>query len=96
MKTLGVFGIGRLVHFKIISRSPFAIGVGATWPIVNANRAAVCLARSVPVLANGLFVAAFTFGAGVLFLRFAPGSTRFVFFRYLERASRRSAVLDAY
>jgi ABC-2 type transport system permease protein len=39
MKTFRVFWIGWLVHFKIVSRSPFAIGVGATWPIVNATLA---------------------------------------------------------
>ena len=36
-----------------------------------ANRAAVFLGRGVPVLANGLLVSAFTFGAGVLLLGFA-------------------------
>ena len=39
MTTLRVFWIGWVVHFKIVSRSPFAIGVGATWPIVNATLA---------------------------------------------------------
>ena len=38
-----------------------------------ANRAAVFLGRGVPVLANGLIVSAFTFGAGALFLGFRPG-----------------------
>jgi len=38
-----------------------------------ANRAAVFLGRGVPVLANGLFVSAFTFGIGMLFLGFSPG-----------------------
>ena len=38
-----------------------------------ANRAAVFLGRGVPVLANGLLVSAFTFGAGVLLLGFRPG-----------------------
>jgi ABC-2 type transport system permease protein len=37
-----------------------------------ANRAAVFLGRGVPVLANGLLVSAFTFGAGVLLLGFRP------------------------
>jgi ABC-2 type transport system permease protein len=37
MRTLRVLGIGWLLHFKIISRSPFAMGVGVTWPIVNAT-----------------------------------------------------------
>lgn len=39
MTTLRVLAIGWLIHFKIMSRSPFAIGVGATWPIVNATLA---------------------------------------------------------
>jgi ABC-2 type transport system permease protein len=39
-----------------------------------ANRAAVFLGRGVPVLANGLLVSAFTFGAGVLLLGFRPGA----------------------
>jgi ABC-2 type transport system permease protein len=38
-----------------------------------ANRAAVFLGRGVPVLANGLFVSAFTFAAGTLLLGFRPG-----------------------
>jgi ABC-2 type transport system permease protein len=38
-----------------------------------ANRAAVFLGRGVPVLANGLLVSVFTFGAGALFLGFRPG-----------------------
>jgi ABC-2 type transport system permease protein len=38
-----------------------------------ANRMAVFLGRGVPVLANGLFVSLFTFGAGALFLGFRPG-----------------------
>jgi ABC-2 type transport system permease protein len=38
-----------------------------------ANRAAVFLGRGVPVLANGLAVSAFTFGAGTLLLGFRPG-----------------------
>jgi ABC-2 type transport system permease protein len=38
-----------------------------------ANRAAVFLGRGVPVLANGLLVSAFTFGAGALLLGFRPG-----------------------
>jgi ABC-2 type transport system permease protein len=37
-----------------------------------ANRAAVFLGRGVPVLANGLVVSAFTFGAGALLLGFRP------------------------
>ena len=37
-----------------------------------ANRAAVFLGRGVPVLANGLLVSAFTFGAGVVLLGFRP------------------------
>jgi ABC-2 type transport system permease protein len=37
MRTLRVLGIGWLLHFKVISRSPFAMGVGVTWPIVNAT-----------------------------------------------------------
>ena len=37
MRVLRVLGIGWLLHFKIISRSPFAMGVGVTWPIVNAT-----------------------------------------------------------
>jgi ABC-2 type transport system permease protein len=37
VRTLRVLGIGWLLHFKIISRSPFAIVVGVTWPIVNAT-----------------------------------------------------------
>jgi ABC-2 type transport system permease protein len=37
VRALRVLGIGWLLHFKIISRSPFAIGVGVTWPIVNAT-----------------------------------------------------------
>ena len=37
MRALRVLGVGWLLHFKIISRSPFAIGVGVTWPIVNAT-----------------------------------------------------------
>ncbi len=36
------------------------------------NRAALFLGRSVPVVANGLFVSAFGFGAGKLLLRFDP------------------------
>jgi ABC-2 type transport system permease protein len=39
-----------------------------------ANRAAVFLGRGVPVLANGLLVSAFTFGAGALLLGFRPGA----------------------
>jgi ABC-2 type transport system permease protein len=39
MRTLRVLALGWLIHFKIMSRSPFAIGVGATWPIVNASLA---------------------------------------------------------
>ena len=39
MTTLRVLWIGWVIHFKIVSRSPFAIGVGATWPIVNASLA---------------------------------------------------------
>jgi len=39
MTALRVFWIGWVIHFKIVSRSPFAIGVGATWPIVNATLA---------------------------------------------------------
>jgi ABC-type polysaccharide/polyol phosphate export permease len=39
VKTARVFWIGWLLHFKIMSRSPFAIGVGATWPVVNATLA---------------------------------------------------------
>jgi len=39
VKALRIFWIGRLLHFKIMSRSPFALGVGATWPIVNATLA---------------------------------------------------------
>jgi len=39
MTTLRVLWIGWVIHFKIVSRSPFAIGVGATWPIVNATLA---------------------------------------------------------
>jgi ABC-2 type transport system permease protein len=38
-----------------------------------ANRAAVFLGRGVPVLANGLFVSAFTFGVGAVLLGFHPG-----------------------
>ncbi len=38
-----------------------------------ANRAAVFLGRAVPVLANGLLVSAFAFGAGVVLLGFRPG-----------------------
>jgi ABC-2 type transport system permease protein len=38
-----------------------------------ANRAAVFLGRGMPVLANGLFVSLFTFGAGAAFLGFRPG-----------------------
>jgi ABC-2 type transport system permease protein len=38
-----------------------------------ANRAAVFLGRGVPVLANGILVSAFTFGAGALLLGFRPG-----------------------
>jgi ABC-2 type transport system permease protein len=38
-----------------------------------ANRAAVFLGRGLPVLANGLLVSLFTFGAGALFLGFRPG-----------------------
>jgi len=37
-----------------------------------ANRAAVFLGRGLPVLANGLLVSAFTFGAGALLLGFRP------------------------
>jgi ABC-2 type transport system permease protein len=37
VRVLRVLGIGWLLHFKIISRSPFAMGVGVTWPIVNAT-----------------------------------------------------------
>jgi ABC-2 type transport system permease protein len=37
VRVLRVLSIGWLLHFKIISRSPFAIGVGVTWPIVNAT-----------------------------------------------------------
>jgi ABC-2 type transport system permease protein len=37
-----------------------------------ANRAAVFLGRGVPVLANGLLVSVFTFGAGVVLLGFRP------------------------
>ena len=37
MRVLRVLGIGWLLHLKIISRSPFAMGVGVTWPIVNAT-----------------------------------------------------------
>ena len=37
-----------------------------------ANRAAVFLGRGMPVLANGLLVSAFTFGAGVVLLGFRP------------------------
>jgi ABC-2 type transport system permease protein len=36
------------------------------------NRAALFLGRSVPVVANGLFVSAFTFGVGRWLLRFHP------------------------
>jgi ABC-2 type transport system permease protein len=39
MTTLRVLWVGWVIHFKIASRSPFAIGVGATWPIVNATLA---------------------------------------------------------
>lgn len=39
MTTLRVLWVGWVTHFKIVSRSPFAIGVGATWPIVNATLA---------------------------------------------------------
>jgi ABC-2 type transport system permease protein len=39
VRTLRLLWIGWVVHFKIVSRSPFAIGVGATWPIVNATLA---------------------------------------------------------
>jgi ABC-2 type transport system permease protein len=39
MTTLRVMWVGLVTHFKIVSRSPFAIGVGATWPIVNATLA---------------------------------------------------------
>ena len=39
MTTLRILWTGFVVHFKIASRSPFAIGVGATWPIVNATLA---------------------------------------------------------
>jgi ABC-2 type transport system permease protein len=38
-----------------------------------ANRAAVFLGRTVPVLGNGLFVSCFTFLTGALFLGFRPG-----------------------
>jgi len=38
-----------------------------------ANRSAVLLGRGLPVLANGLFVSAFTFGIGALLLGFRPG-----------------------
>jgi len=38
-----------------------------------ANRAAVFLGRGLPVLANGLLVSAFTFGAAALLLGFRPG-----------------------
>jgi ABC-2 type transport system permease protein len=37
VRALRVLGVGWLLHFKIISRSPFAIVVGVTWPIVNAT-----------------------------------------------------------
>lgn len=37
MTTARVLWVGFSTHFKIVSRSPFAIGVGATWPIVNAT-----------------------------------------------------------
>jgi ABC-2 type transport system permease protein len=37
-----------------------------------ANRAALFLGRSVPLIANGLFVSAFGFGVGRLLLRFDP------------------------
>jgi ABC-2 type transport system permease protein len=37
MRTARVLWTGFVVHFKIVSRSPFAIGVGATWPVVNAT-----------------------------------------------------------
>jgi ABC-2 type transport system permease protein len=37
-----------------------------------ASRSAVFLGRGVPVMANGVFVSAFTFGAGALFLGFRP------------------------
>ena len=39
MRTARVLWAGWWTHFKIVSRSPFAIGVGATWPIVNATLA---------------------------------------------------------
>ena len=39
MTTFRILWTGFVVHFKITSRSPFAIGVGATWPIVNATLA---------------------------------------------------------
>jgi ABC-2 type transport system permease protein len=39
MTTFRILWTGFVVHFKIASRSPFAIGVGATWPIVNATLA---------------------------------------------------------
>jgi ABC-2 type transport system permease protein len=39
MTNLRVLWTGFVIHFKIVSRSPFAIGVGATWPIVNATLA---------------------------------------------------------
>ena len=39
MTTLRVLWVGWVMNFKIVSRSPFAIGVGATWPIVNATLA---------------------------------------------------------
>jgi hypothetical protein len=35
VKTLRVFWIGWVVHFKIVSRSPFAIGVGAVYGAVG-------------------------------------------------------------
>ena len=37
MTTVRVLWVGFVTHFKIVSRSPFAIGVGATWPVVNAT-----------------------------------------------------------
>jgi ABC-2 type transport system permease protein len=39
VRTARVLWLGWVVHFKIMSRSPFAIGVGATWPVVNATLA---------------------------------------------------------
>jgi ABC-2 type transport system permease protein len=39
------------------------------------SRAALFLGRSVPVIANGLFVSAFTFGVGRLLLRFHPSAS---------------------